>query len=123
MNPIEAVGRFLVVLTVFLVIALAGRTEADEPDISWVSVPGGYFEMGDGESYPEEGPPFHACVGRFELSRTEITNRQFAKFVDATGYVTRAERGWVLTKSAVRVSPCHRPLPCFARLGPVGSLS
>ena len=50
--------------------------------------------MGETRVYPEEGPVHEICVDGFDIARTEITNAQFSEFVDATGYVTRAEKGW-----------------------------
>jgi formylglycine-generating enzyme required for sulfatase activity len=57
-----------------------------------VDVPAGRFTMGSEEGYPEEGPAREVEVGAFEIDRHEVTNAQFAAFVAATGYVTRAER-------------------------------
>lgn len=48
--------------------------------------------MGDQDAYPEERPARDVCVDSFEIGRTEITNGQFSAFVEATGYVTSAER-------------------------------
>jgi sulfatase modifying factor 1 len=42
--------------------------------------------------FPEEGPVHEEWVGPFELDRFAVTNARFARFVDATGYVTLAER-------------------------------
>ncbi|MEM8936300.1 MAG: SUMF1/EgtB/PvdO family nonheme iron enzyme [Pseudomonadota bacterium] len=58
-----------------------------------VYVAGGPFKMGDDSFYPEERPVVDAGVGDFWIDATEVTNAQFAEFVSATGYVTRAERG------------------------------
>jgi sulfatase modifying factor 1 len=55
----------------------------------WVA--GGRFEMGD-TTYPEEGPIRPTRVAGFWMDRTEVTNDEFAAFVQATGYVTVAER-------------------------------
>jgi formylglycine-generating enzyme required for sulfatase activity len=57
-----------------------------------VAVPAGRFTMGSDEAYPEEGPARAVEVGDFEIDRHEVTNAEFAAFVAATGYVTRAER-------------------------------
>src|SRR5690606_22771621 len=42
--------------------------------------------------YPEEGPTRMTEVADFRLDRHEVTNDQFAAFVEATGYVTFADR-------------------------------
>lgn len=58
-----------------------------------VWVPGGRFWMGtDDEAMPDAKPMRLVEVDGFWMDRTEVTNRQFQRFVDATGYVTVAER-------------------------------
>lgn len=54
-------------------------------------VPGGTFAMGSANFYPEEAPVRQVKVGPFWMDETPVTNRQFAEFVEATGYVTFAE--------------------------------
>jgi formylglycine-generating enzyme required for sulfatase activity len=56
-----------------------------------VYVPGGTFWMGSDAHYPEEAPVHRVSVDAFWMDETPITNRQFAEFVRATGYVTFAE--------------------------------
>lgn len=56
-----------------------------------VWVPAGTFQMGS-RFYPEEVPPHPVTVQGFWMDRTEVTNRQFQEFVQATNYVTTAER-------------------------------
>ncbi len=48
--------------------------------------------MGSDRHYPEEAPAHRVSVDAFGISATTVTNRQFAEFVAATGYVTVAER-------------------------------
>jgi sulfatase modifying factor 1 len=43
--------------------------------------------------YPEEGTPVQVLVSPFQLQAHEVTNSQFAAFVEDTGYVTEAELG------------------------------
>ena len=43
---------------------------------------------------PEERPVHKVTVDGFYLETHEVTNAQFQKFVDATGYKTQAEKGW-----------------------------
>jgi len=57
-----------------------------------VRVEGRALAMGSAAFYPEERPVHSVTVATFWLDRYEITNAQFATFVDATGYVTNAER-------------------------------
>lgn len=57
-----------------------------------VWIPGGTFTMGDATSLDHDAPPHRVGVSGFWMDVTEVTNAQFAKFVEATGYVTVAER-------------------------------
>jgi formylglycine-generating enzyme required for sulfatase activity len=54
-------------------------------------IPGGEFLMGADE-FPDAQPWHKVSVDGFWMDRTEVTNEQFATFVNATGYVTLAER-------------------------------
>ncbi|MCC6921162.1 MAG: formylglycine-generating enzyme family protein [Alphaproteobacteria bacterium] len=58
-----------------------------------IFVPGGAMLMGAKPLRAEEGPPHRVEVAAFFIDATDVTNAQFAAFVAATGYVTRAERG------------------------------
>ncbi len=66
---------------------------ADQAPQGMVWIPGGTFWMGaDDGSMQDAGPVHEVTVDGFWIDRTEVTNRQFAAFVQATGYVTVAER-------------------------------
>ena len=60
-------------------------------DHDYLPIPGGTFVMGSDHHYPEERPAHPHSVDPFEMSATAVTNREFAEFVDATGYRTTAE--------------------------------
>lgn len=69
-----------------------------------VLIPSGTVLLGeDGPDHPGTSTP----VAAFWIDRHEVTNRQFAAFVAATGHVTRAERDG---GSAIFVSPAT-PVP------------
>jgi formylglycine-generating enzyme required for sulfatase activity len=57
-----------------------------------VAIPGGTFTMGSEDFYPEERPAHPVRVSAFLLDRAPVTVAAFARFVEATGYVTVAER-------------------------------
>ena len=59
-----------------------------------VALPGGVFMMGsdDREAWPAERPAHLVRLDPFWVDETEVTNAQFRAFVEATGYVTTAER-------------------------------
>ena len=57
-----------------------------------VWIPAGTFWMGSDEGRPDETPVHQVTVDGFWMNKTDVTNEQFEKFVQATGYVTVAER-------------------------------
>lgn len=59
-----------------------------------VWIEGGTFQMGGDNSQagPDEHPKHRVELTGFWIDVTEVTNKQFADFVKATGYVTTAER-------------------------------
>lgn len=59
-----------------------------------VLIPGGEIMLGatDNEGRPDEYPVHKVVVDGFWMDATEVTNAQFKKFVEATGYVTTAEK-------------------------------
>jgi formylglycine-generating enzyme required for sulfatase activity len=59
-------------------------------DMAWI--PAGRFTMGANDGQPDERPLHDVKVRGFWMDRYEVTNDQFAKFVEATGYVTTAEK-------------------------------
>lgn len=68
----------------------SGCTGRSDSAMAWI--PPGAFRMGADPLYPEEGPPRLVSVPGFWISVHEVTNREFAEFVRATGYRTVAER-------------------------------
>ncbi|WP_375691699.1 formylglycine-generating enzyme family protein [Pseudooceanicola sp. LIPI14-2-Ac024] len=60
------------------------------PQMQWI--PGGTFDMGSDDHYPEEAPVHPVAVDGFWMDRCAVTNAQFGLFVKRTGYVTVAER-------------------------------
>lgn len=61
-----------------------------------IALKGAAFEMGsdaaEGFAADGEGPARQVFVSDFALAATAVTNREFAAFVRATGYITTAER-------------------------------
>jgi sulfatase modifying factor 1 len=58
--------------------------------MAWIE--GATFVMGSDKHYPEEAPAHRARVDGFWMDTHTVTNQEFKRFVDATGYVTVAER-------------------------------
>jgi len=80
----------------------AAKAPAEAPE-GMVWVPGGEFWMGAGEEviaendspddlYHDSRDVHKVYVDGFWMDKTEVTNEQFAKFVEATGYKTIAEQ-------------------------------
>lgn len=57
-----------------------------------IKVPGGRFPMGSNAYYPEESPVVDRDVAAFSITPTPVINRDYARFISETGYVTVAER-------------------------------
>lgn len=76
-------------LVSLLLLACCSETRPNE-----VLIKGGTFTPGNDASYPEEARGAPVTVGSFMMDATEVTNAAFAAFVQATGYVTVAEKGF-----------------------------
>jgi formylglycine-generating enzyme required for sulfatase activity len=90
--------RWFTVSAVILVVLLTSnafsqkRPQRSAPE-GMVWIPGGTFWMGcEGCEMPDAVPVHQVVVDGFWLDATPVTNEQFAKFVQATGYKTIAER-------------------------------
>lgn len=82
------VGRYVFIL--MLIFASLKKEEKEK----MISIPGGEFMMGssDHEGRPDEFPQHLVKISPFLMDETEVTNGQFKKFVEATGYITTAEQ-------------------------------
>lgn len=87
---------FVVALSL-LVLSCAKKAEEKHETFAqqeMVWIPPADFVMGtdEEEAYDHERPAHKVRLKGFWMSATEVTNAQFKKFVDATGYKTVAER-------------------------------
>ncbi|HVS66978.1 MAG TPA: formylglycine-generating enzyme family protein [Mycobacteriales bacterium] len=57
-----------------------------------ISAPPGEFEMGSDSHYPEERPAHRVAVAGFHIDAHPVTNAEFRRFVNDTGWVTTAEQ-------------------------------
>lgn len=63
-------------------------------NLELVLIPAGSFAMGDSGGLDDERPVHTVAISEpFYLGQTEVTVSQFRRFVEATGYVTDAEKG------------------------------
>jgi formylglycine-generating enzyme required for sulfatase activity len=61
------------------------RSEDAQAGIRWVTIPGGDFSMGAGaeEGRPESKPAHRVAIKSFQMSKTMVTNKQYAACVAA----------------------------------------
>jgi formylglycine-generating enzyme required for sulfatase activity len=97
-------GIAAVALLASFTTMLTGKSQnARRVPADMVLIPGGVFKMGMAGSNTDEAPVHAVTLAPFLLDRYEVTNRQVAAFVEATGYVTQAERdgyAWGYLKGA-----------------------
>src|SRR4029077_12040818 len=90
------------------------------PGMRWI--PGGELVMGteDPKSMTNERPPYRVKLDSYWIDEHDVTNAEFRKFVEATGYLTTAEKpvDWEQLKKQV---PPGTPKPADEMLKP-GSL-
>lgn len=91
--------RFRIALALLLASAFAACKRADHPEAGstpegMVLVPGGSYKMGgrSEQAGRDEFPRHDEEIKSFYMDAAEVTNAQFKEFVDATGYVTVAEK-------------------------------
>ena len=99
MKSITTVTILFCILTLFLscdsqVPKPKKKVSPQEPPIGMVWIPNGTFMMGSigPQARPDESPVHPVKVDGFWIDQTEVTNAQFAAFVEATGYVTTSEK-------------------------------
>ena len=75
-------------------VASKSPSEAASGPVGMVHVPAGRFRMGtdDERSFAPERPAHEVELDGYWIDRHEVTNRDYAAFVAATGYRTVAER-------------------------------
>ncbi len=77
-----------------LLLAGCGNRKRAISHEGMIKLAGGEYRMGgtDGEGGADELPVHTVWVRGFWMDRTEVTNKQFKAFVDATHYITTAEK-------------------------------
>ena len=91
----------LLLLALSLLQGCSSKRQAEAPPANVAApegmllVKGGTFLMGDDAGMPGESPAHEVALKPFLMDRHEVTVAEFARFVEATGYRTEAERlGW-----------------------------
>jgi formylglycine-generating enzyme required for sulfatase activity len=117
---LAAFGITFVIITLGRPLRPVPAAAEGPPGMAWIK--GGEFTMGtDSElGWPDEKPAHRVRVDGFWIDETEVTNAQFRAFVEATGYVTTAEKPPDLDEIMSQLPP-GTPPPDEAQLVP-GSL-
>ena len=96
---IVMVGLMSVCLACGLIEDEGEEQNVEQPDLEeilkdMVFIPAGDFLMGSPEDKGafDEHPPHTVYLDAYYIDKYEVTNAQFQRFVEATGYVTDAER-------------------------------
>ena len=119
----ESVMMAAIILSAFLSSLLIQNkipmNEVPSAPRGMVWIPGGSFSMGGvgNESRRDELPTHPVKVSGFFIGKTEVTNREYSEFIEATGYTTIAERSvdWEQLKKQV---PEGTPKPSAEMLVP-----
>src|SRR5512145_2271839 len=87
--PLRSVAAMMLATAL---IAAAADAPPAPPGMRWI--PAGEFTMGtdDPSSMPNERPARSVKLDGFWIDEHDVTNAEFRKFVEATRYVTTAER-------------------------------
>lgn len=85
----------------------------DTSHTGMVFIPGGSMQMGadNDQASADEYPKHEVRVNPFWMDITEVTNAQFSAFVEATGYITTAEKkpDWEELKKSVPPGTARPP--------------
>ena len=97
-------GKTPGVETIGAVDLVSEEPESKRP-IGTVWVPGGAFQMGSDGGQRDELPMHTVELDGFWMDATEVTNAEFKRFVDATGYKTIAEKKPTKEDFAAQLTP------------------
>lgn len=83
-----------VAMPAVLLLLCNATSHAETPATDMILIPGGTYTIGtdEEESMANERPTRRVTIDSFQIARTAVTNREFARFVEETGYVTTAEK-------------------------------
>lgn len=92
-DEIAAVSRLACLCLIGMAVSVARAGNLENPP-GMVAIPGGEFTMGSeaAGAFPNEKPAHRVRVASFFIDIHPVTNWDYSKFVEATGYQTVAER-------------------------------
>jgi formylglycine-generating enzyme required for sulfatase activity len=122
MKPILLAGLALAAFVATFVIvrfSQSGNVPSAQAPAGMVWIPGGEFTMGTDSKigWVDEKPAHRVRVDGFWMDETDVTNAQFREFVEATGYVTTAEKP-MDAEEILKQSPPGTPPPPPEQLVP-----
>jgi formylglycine-generating enzyme required for sulfatase activity len=93
------------------------RADAIASHEGMARIKGGEYLMGstDKDGSADEYPVHKVKLNGFWIDRTEVTNAEFQRFIDATGYVTTAEKA-IIWEEMKRQLPAGTPRPADSLL-------
>ncbi|HEY7152511.1 MAG TPA: SUMF1/EgtB/PvdO family nonheme iron enzyme, partial [Gemmataceae bacterium] len=118
MNRAVLIGLAVAAFAVaFALTKLLNAPPPSPPGMVWI--PGGEFTMGSDAPYASraERPAHRVRVDGFWMDETDVSNAQFRAFVEATGYVTTAEKTPTV-EEIMRYAPRDRQPPAKEDLVP-----
>lgn len=88
----EKLKSLVTFLVSMLIVIIAS---AQKPTIEWVQIPAGTFMMGSPtieKDWDNDKIQHQVILNTFKISKYEVSVEQFKAFIDATGYVTDADK-------------------------------
>jgi sulfatase modifying factor 1 len=100
----ETTKKLKSLIAIIAAMAFATTVSAQKSAIEWASIPAGTFIMGSPASEvgrEADETQHQVTMSAFKMSKHEITVAQFKAFVDATNYVTDADKGTLFSGSFI----------------------
>lgn len=131
----QALASGTVTNTSTMTVTSAVKNKISITPSSMVQFPGGTFIMGSNTGTALEKPAHQVTIKSFKIDRSPVTVAEFSKFVEASSYVTEAEKfgdcgvynasiqNWELKKGAYWLYPQGRDAPKAEKNHPVTQVS
>ena len=92
LNKVQYLSKITFIVACCILLFSSCRENKDTTNMKFIK--GGTFEMGgdNEQARADEFPKHKVKVSDFWIDETEVTNAQFKKFIEATNYITTAEK-------------------------------
>ena len=106
----------LFILFLICLLPVGSKAQNSKPSVEWTDIPSGKFIMGSPaseEKLLDNERQHKVRISAFKMSKYEITVSQFMAFIDATGYITDAEKDTGLdgVGSIIWPDPAFKAIP------------